>query len=353
MEALLVDEIIIEEYGLGHVVAWRINSNLVDLYFDPINTKIFYPQATVLFGRIERKVKWQGGYFIKLPNGLTGFLLSRNNYQSGQKVIVQAKVFFDIHKAQRFTDRIKSESKFFVITSGKKNIFFSRSLTESATTQKIKKILFKSIELSNLEIDIIVRASVQSIDTKSLSYLLAKEIERYTKLTSPPMGLQSDVIALGPLSRERALFSFGSHEHVKINERAGIFDNLGLWDTIYKYTEKKVSFGNGSYLIIEQTSAFCSIDVNTGEDFNVGKGEINLNSIEHIVIAIRIKGSCGKIIIDFLPCSKKVKKEIFQRVKKHFSNDKIKTDVKGWTMSGNFELERDWGKPPLKYMFLD
>ena len=101
------NEVIIDNFGLRHIIAIKENGVLIDLFVDPINTNYFYPSGTVLTARIDRRVSKAGGYFLKLPNNKQGFLRSKRKYKEGQLVRVCAKVFIEEGKAQKFSDVIK------------------------------------------------------------------------------------------------------------------------------------------------------------------------------------------------------------------------------------------------------
>ena len=62
---------------------------------------------------------------------------------------------------------------------------------------------------------------------------------------------------------------------------------------------------------------------------------------------IRILGIGGKILIDFLPCSKSTKRNIFNKMIKLFERDEARNMIWGWTKGGSFELVRERDKTPL------
>ena len=65
---------------------------------------------------------------------------------------------------------------------------------------------------------------------------------------------------------------------------------------------------------------------------------------------IKILGFGGKIIIDFLPCSKAAQKEIYEFFVDFFLNDNLRNKIWGWTNGGAFELECERNKSPLKFL---
>ena len=123
-----------------------------------------------------------------------------------------------------------------------------------------------------------------------------------------------------------------------------------MWEKITELSQKKICFPNGSYLILEQTSSFFAVDVNSGKNLKVGAKELNLLASREICRLIKVLGIGGKIIVDFLPCSRSEKKEIYDLVVSAFRDDTPTNKIWGWTKGGSFELERERDKSPLKLL---
>ena len=79
---------------------------------------------------------------------------------------------------------------------------------------------------------------------------------------------------------------------------------LDLWDKRNELSQKKIFIPNGSYLILEQSSAFFAIDVNSGKNLKAAAKELNLEACGEICRLIKVLGIGGKVFIDFLSCSK-------------------------------------------------
>ena len=136
-------------------------------------------------------------------------------------------------------------------------------------------------------------------------------------------------------------------------EEQGIFERLGLWDKINELSQRKICIANGSYLILEQTSSFFAIDVNSGNNLKIRGEELNSLACSEICRLIKVLGVGGKIIIDFLPCSRSEKKLINDFIVASFIDDIPKNKIWGWTNGGSFELERKRDKSPLKLLVQD
>ncbi|KAL3679117.1 hypothetical protein R1sor_022073 [Riccia sorocarpa] len=86
-----------------------------------------------------------------------------------------------------------------------------------------------------------------------------------------------------------------------------IFDAYNLETEIDKFSNKRVSLPNGGYLIVEETEALVSIDVNGGtgmlaQDISQGEAilEVNLAAARQIAVEIRLRDIGGIIVVDFI-----------------------------------------------------
>ena len=77
------NQIIIDRYGLGHAAVVLERGQIIDCFIDPPQDAVFYPPNTLLRANIDRKAPNIGGYFVKLPNGVQGFLKSKKNIKKG------------------------------------------------------------------------------------------------------------------------------------------------------------------------------------------------------------------------------------------------------------------------------
>ena len=112
----------------------------------------------------------------------------------------------------------------------------------------------------------------------------------------------------------------------------------------------KFTFGNGFNIIIEQTAAFCSIDINSGSAKKYEPNDVNLESVKEIIRNLNIRGISGKVVIDFLPVSKALKQHLYQLVINEFEQDYSKTQVQGWTRGQNFEILKERDRIPVEIL---
>ena len=88
-------------------------------------------------------------------------------------------------------------------------------------------------------------------------------------------------------------------------EPTPIFEALGVEKDIERALRRRVWLKSGGYIVIDQTEALVSIDVNTGK--YVGKRDLeqtvlktNLEAVGEIVHQLRLRDLGGIIIIDFI-----------------------------------------------------
>ncbi len=345
IEIKMTRELIVEKYGLGNAVVVLDMKKIVDLFIDPPYGSNFYPPNTFVEAKIQRRISKRGGYFVTLPNGNRGFLKSNTVYNEGEVLVLLSKVFFDEDKPQTFTDKLKIISKYFILKLGESGVSFSKKTPKGFNKSMLIPLLKEKIKEHD-EIFLICRSRISGISFDQIIEELDKILQHHESIRK--------VIFLKKqyydgLAKRSALDRYASERHLVIEEE-GVFERLGLWDKIIELSQRKISISRGSYLILEQTSAFFAIDVNSGKNLKVGAIELNLLACQEITRLIKVLGIGGKIIIDFLPCSKLEKRIIYDLIKSSFLDDFLTNKIWGWTRGGSFELERERDKSPLKLL---
>ena len=341
-------ELIIEKHGLGHAVIVLERKKIVDLFIDPLPNSHFYSPNTFIEAKIQRRISKRGGYFVTLPNGSQGFLKSNIDYNEGELVVLLSKVFFDRDKPQTFTDKLKIISKYFILKLGESGFSFSRKTSKDFDKGTLIPLLEKKIK-DHDSVFVICRSRIADISFEQIIEELEKTFRHYISVMKS-IFLKREYC--DGQAKRRALDKYDVEECLVIEEE-GIFERLGLWDKISELRQRKIYIHNESYLILEQTSAFFAVDVNSGKNLKVVSKELNLLACGEICRLIKVMGIGGKIIIDFLPCSKSEKRIIYDLIVESFLEDIPTNRIWGWTNGGSFELERERDKSPLKLLVQD
>ena len=135
-----------------------------------------------------------------------------------------------------------------------------------------------------------------------------------------------------------------------------LFEELGISKDLEKATKKQVWLNSGGYLVIDQTEALVSIDVNTGK--YVGSNNLeetvlktNIEAAEEIAKQLRLRNIGGIIIIDFIDMDKKKDKQtVLDALNRALSKDKTKSHVLGFTKLGLVEMTRKKVKTRLSHL---
>ncbi len=125
-----------------------------------------------------------------------------------------------------------------------------------------------------------------------------------------------------------------------------IFTKHQLEEQIASIYKKEVLLKSGGFLVIEQTEALVSIDVNSGKSTKKKNIEetayhTNLEACEEVARQLRLRDMGGLIVVDFIDMrERRHKADITKTLKKHLKSDKAKTKVGGITTFGLLEMSR-------------
>jgi ribonuclease G len=125
-----------------------------------------------------------------------------------------------------------------------------------------------------------------------------------------------------------------------------IFDTHGIEMEIERSLGRKVWLKSGGYIIIDQTEALTTVDVNTGK--YVGKRNLeetilktNLEAVKEIVYQIRLRNIGGIIIIDFIDMEKEANREhVYNVLSDALKYDRMKSNILKISELGLVEMTR-------------
>jgi ribonuclease G len=148
----------------------------------------------------------------------------------------------------------------------------------------------------------------------------------------------------------------------KIEEYHGerpLFDIYGVEDEIQKALERKVQLKSGGYLIIDQTEAMTTIDVNTGafvgtRNLDETIFKTNLEAATAIGRHLRLRNLGGIIIIDFIDMTNEEhKRQVSRTLEKVLSKDHTKSNVSEVSVLGLVEMTRKRTRESLEHILCD
>ncbi|NOY67592.1 MAG: ribonuclease G [Gammaproteobacteria bacterium] len=138
-----------------------------------------------------------------------------------------------------------------------------------------------------------------------------------------------------------------------------IFDLYNVEDELQKALDRKVQLKSGGYLIIDQTEAMTTIDVNTGA--YVGHRNLeetifktNLEAAQAITRQLRLRNLGGIIIIDFIDMSiEDHKRQVLRSLEKSLERDHAKSHITEVSTLGLVEMTRKRTRESIEHILCD
>ncbi len=135
-----------------------------------------------------------------------------------------------------------------------------------------------------------------------------------------------------------------------------IFDQYGIEDEIGKALDRKVTLKSGGHLVIDQTEAMTTIDVNTGA--YVGHRNLeetifrtNLEAAVAIARQLRLRNLGGIIIIDFIDMRNEAhRRQVLAALERALAEDRAQTHVVSLSPLGLVEMTRKRTRESLEHL---
>jgi len=138
-----------------------------------------------------------------------------------------------------------------------------------------------------------------------------------------------------------------------------LFDLYGVEEEIERALGRRVDLKSGGYLIIDQTEAMTTIDVNTGSYVN-GRNfddtifKTNLEAAHAIVRQLRLRNLGGIIILDFIDMENaEHKQSVLSELHKALSRDRTKITVSTFSALGLVEMTRKRTRESLAHILCE
>jgi ribonuclease G len=138
-----------------------------------------------------------------------------------------------------------------------------------------------------------------------------------------------------------------------------LFDLYGVEDEIERALARRVPLKSGGYLIIDQTEALTTIDVNTGgfvggRTFDDTIFKTNLEAAQVIARQLRLRNLGGIIILDFIDMDNEMHRDaVLSELKKALALDRTRMTVNGFTQLGLVEMTRKRTRESLAHILCE
>ncbi len=280
--------------------------------------------------------------------------------REGQEILVQIAKEPIGTKGPRITAHISLPGRYLVYMPTISHIGVSRKIEDEGERERLKQIMEKIRKGTG---GYIVRTAAEGMDEEGLKQdveLLQKiwkeiiqktENSRAPRLIYEELGLLEKVIrdyftddtALMLVDNETAyqqaiqfLDKINSRwiNRVKLyTKKQPIFELYDIESQIEGALRSKVWLKSGGYIVINQTEALVSIDVNTGR--YIGKKSLeetvfktNKEAVSEIVRQIRLRNLGGIIVVDFIDMEEEEhRKEVLELLENELKKDKSRTNI--------------------------
>ena len=296
--------------------------------------------------------------------------------REGGEVIVQVVKDPLGTKGARLTTNISIPSRYMVFMPNMDTVGVSQKIEDEEERNRLRDILSRYSEQSDMSAGFIARTAAEGVSEESLwkdmQFLerLWHSIRDRAKAAKPTEAIHEDL----PLALRALRDLIGPEvEKIRIDSRSTfdkarqfahkfipdsntlieyypgerpIFDIYGVEDEIHKALKRTVELKSGGHLVIDQTEAMTTIDVNTGAF--VGHRTLeetifktNLEAAQAICRQLRLRNLGGIIIIDFIDMTDaEHKRQVIRALERCLAKDHAKTHVTEVSSLGLVEMTR-------------
>ncbi|WFC42964.1 ribonuclease G [Pseudoxanthomonas sp. SE1] len=295
--------------------------------------------------------------------------------RDGQDIVVQVVKDPIGSKGARLTTQISIPSRYLVLLPQSKVIGVSARIEDDAERHRLKQVV-TDLAAQHGGHGYIIRTNAEGQPAEALAEDLAY-LSRVWNIVEkrgrelPPCSILYEDLSL-PLRAVRDLIR-KDVEKVKVDSRETyerlqafvakympvlaerielytgerpIFDLYGVEDEIGRALDKQVPLKSGGYLVIDQTEAMTTVDVNTGSFLGQRNLEetvyrTNLEAAQAVARQLRLRNLGGIIIIDFIDMDDpEHRRQVLRTLEKSLAKDHARTTVYEFSPLGLVEMTR-------------
>ena len=301
----------------------------------------------------------------------------RSLLREGQSLVVQVTKDPIGTKGARLTTQLSIPSRYLVFMPGVSHVGISQRIEDDSQRARLKALIEQAAaEHEDVQGGYIVRTAAEAASDDELIadmvYLhrLSSSVEdRIAKAPVPsavyqdlPLFIRTIRDLIRPQTEKVRIDSRESHQRVmefvhefvaEFSDRVEyypgerpIFDLYSVEDEIQKALSRKVQLKSGGYVIIDQTEAMTTIDINTGafvghRNLEETIFKTNLEAARAISRQLRLRNLGGIIIIDFIDMEDpEHQRQVHRMLEKMLERDHAKTKITGVSELGLVEMTR-------------
>ncbi|MEA3287148.1 MAG: Rne/Rng family ribonuclease [Candidatus Marinimicrobia bacterium] len=306
---------------------------------------------------------------------------NRKNFQkpatpklrTGQEILVQVIKEPYMGKGARVTTNISLPGRFLVLVPNADYIGISRKIYNNYERRRLRRSCH---EMKPDGFGLIARTVTEGKDDETLGADLNNLMDSYKRMEKAVKGKQSPILVYRDMETVSSLIRdlFTNDVQQVVTDNKGMYKQLNsylkgaapqLVDRLEHYKKRlplfdaykvqkgidismsrKVNLKSGASIVIEQTEALVSIDVNSGKfigrkDHEANAVKINLESARAIAQQLRLRDLGGLIVIDFIDMHREEnKKKVYYELRRELRKDRAKVAVSYISDFGLLEMTR-------------
>ena len=301
----------------------------------------------------------------------------------GQSLLVQVIKDPVGSKGARLTAEVSLPARHLVLMPFANHVGISQRIDDEATREHLKTIAVEALEAQNLECGVIIRTAGDGQTTDDLEEdlvylkrvwdnilkeqqtakapaLLFEELPLTHRMIRDQIRRETDRVFIDSLETYTKLSQFASKFMPELSHfihhyqgDRPIFDLYQIEDEIEKALSRQVELKSGAYLVVDQTEAMTTIDVNTGRFVGAHTLEqtvfrTNLEAAVAIGRQLRLRNLGGMVVIDFIDMDDdEHRRQVLRTLERSLDEDPVKTRVIGFNDLGLVVLTRKRSRESL------
>ncbi len=389
----MTEEVLISATSFETRLALLVDGSVQEVHF----ARSDYATVTgnIYVGRVDRVVPGMQAAFVDVGLERPGFLhvndLSDTRFRPddgdvrpdirsllhpGQELMVQILKDPISTKGARLTSQIALPSRYLVLMPFNDHVGVSQRIDEDGERDRLKQTIERVRESLAMPTGFIARTAAEGLDEETLtadarflSRLWDRVMEKRRHAGVPalvygelPMQIRVIRDLVSAELTEIRVDDRTTHERVMrfVNEfvpeladrvvldtgRTSAFAARGIDKEIRRALGKHVPLKSGGSLVIEQTEAMTTIDVNTGAYLGVRDLEetvfrTNLEAAGAIPRQLRLRNLGGLIVIDFIDMEvEEHRRQVLRALEKATENDPARTRIEPFSSFGLIQMSR-------------
>ncbi len=303
----------------------------------------------------------------------------REMVHEGQKLVVQVTKDPLGTKGARLTTHLSVSSRYLVYMPYTNHIGVSQRIEDEQERERLRTLvgsLLEQPEYEGIKGGFILRTAAEGVGEEEINTdvdylkrlwvvlerrikgndapkLVYEDLPLYLRILRDTMRPQIERIRVDSGETYKKMTAFMEEFVLEAREKLEIysgdrplFDLYGVEDEIERALGRKVQLKSGGYLIIDQTEAMTTIDVNTGafvghRNLEETIYKTNLEAATALARQLRVRNLGGIIIIDFIDMKDpEHQRQVLRALEKSLDKDHAKTSVTGVSELGLVEMTR-------------